>query len=345
MNAADSSKPIINPRQVLKADGASALARMLAATGYMVQREVLSDLEQAILSCMPQLVEGPRGGGKTALAEALAEACNLPVFYLQGMEGLTLDDVLYSWDRVAQEAFVRQAVTSGAVTLDEARARQWGAEFLVLGEALAAYDLASREDVVPILIVDEADKLNPSIEDMLLQLFGRGYASVPRFGDVGIKNGSAERWPIVVMLSNDIRHDLSAPTRSRCIYTWVGLPSAEEGVSILATRVPEAGPQEVAWVAKALDCVQVIPGVVDKPALREGISLLKAIVRDGVNVVDEDMLYKYLCHLAKRHNDRDYLRLSLGRVVHAMNSPDSEIDGWVSRVFAGRSRTELKAVA
>ena len=41
----------------------------------------------------PWLIEGPRGGGKTALAEALALACNLPQFYLQGMEGLELGDV------------------------------------------------------------------------------------------------------------------------------------------------------------------------------------------------------------------------------------------------------------
>ena len=36
---------------------------------------------------------GPPGTGKTALAESLAAACNLPLFYLQGMEGLTLADV------------------------------------------------------------------------------------------------------------------------------------------------------------------------------------------------------------------------------------------------------------
>ena len=41
---------------------------------------------------------------------------------------------------------------------------------------------------MPILIVDESDKLEDRIEDMLLQLFGRGYAHVPRYGNVGVKD-------------------------------------------------------------------------------------------------------------------------------------------------------------
>jgi len=41
----------------------------------------------------PWLIEGPRGGGKTALGEALAQSLQPPLFLLQGMQGLTLDDV------------------------------------------------------------------------------------------------------------------------------------------------------------------------------------------------------------------------------------------------------------
>jgi MoxR-like ATPase len=87
MNPMKSELPSVNPREVLKKEGPEGMARLLGATGYMVQERVLGDMVQAIKSGMPHLIEGPRGAGKTALAEALAEACNLPVFYLQGMEG------------------------------------------------------------------------------------------------------------------------------------------------------------------------------------------------------------------------------------------------------------------
>jgi MoxR-like ATPase len=299
----------------------------------MIQEGILGDMVQAIKGGAPHLIEGPRGAGKTALAEALAKGCNLPLFYLQGMEGLTLDEVLYSWDRESQSEYVRQAVASGT-PLREARQEQWSDEYLILGEALAAYDYAARNDVVPILIVDEIDKLTETVEDMLLQLFGRGYAHVPRFGNIGVEDAS--KWPIVVLLSNNIRHDLSAPMRSRCVYSWMELPTAREEVLILKTRVPEASAQLVAYGAKLLDSVRAIPGVVDKPALREGIALLQAWARDEVTAVTEEVLKEYLCLIAKRESDRKYLALSLARVEKDINLPHREIDVWVAQEFKER---------
>jgi MoxR-like ATPase len=333
MIPAKAGKASINPREVLCDGSAEQLAGYLAGTGYMIQEGILEDMVQAIKGGLPHLIEGPRGAGKTALAEALAEGCNLPLFYLQGMEGLTLDEVLYSWDRDSQAEYVRQAVASGK-PLSEARKEQWSAEYLILGEALAAYDYAARNEVVPILIVDEIDKLTETVEDMLLQLFGRGYAHVPRFGNIGEADQS--KWPIVVLLSNNIRHDLSTPMRSRCAFSWMELPTAREEVLILKTRVPEASAQLVRYGAKLLDSVRAIPGVVDKPALREGIALLKAWSRDGVTEVTEDLLKRYLCLIGKRESDRKYLALSLARVERDINLPHHEIDGWVAHEFRER---------
>jgi MoxR-like ATPase len=340
MNPTVSNKPSINPRQIVSEGEAVALAELLAGTGYMVQERVLNDLVQAIKKGAPHLIEGERGSGKTALAEALAEACNLPTFYLQGMEGLELEDVLYSWDREGQSQFVRQAIDSG-MKLAEARAQQWGPDYLLFGEALGAFEFAARTGTIPILIVDEIDKLPDTIEDMLLQLFGRGYAHVPRFGDVGEKDPA--RWPIVVLLSNDIRHDLSAPMRSRCVYTWMDMPSAKEEVAILRARVPEASVEAVGWVAKLLDCIRGIPGVQDKPALREGIDLLNALMRDRIEHVDEAVLTSYLCLIAKRRGDRSYLEQSMARIEQAVNSQSEEIDSWVEQEFMVRSSLSLAA--
>lgn len=323
-------KPSINPRQVVREGGAAALAELLAGTGYMVQERLLNDLVQAIRKGRPHLIEGERGSGKTALAEALAEACNLPMFYLQGMEGLELEDVLYSWDREGQSQFVRQAIASG-MKLAEARAEQWSADYLVFGEALGAFEYAARTGTVPILIVDEVDKLQDRIEDMLLQLFGRGYAHIPRFGDVGERD--PERWPIVELLSNDIRHDLSPPMRSRCVYTWMDMPSAREEVAILRARVPQASPEAVGWVAKLLECIRGIPGVQDKPALREGIDLLDVLMRDRIKRLDEAVLTSYLCLIAKRRGDRSYLEQSMARIEQAVNDSNEEIDLWVAQEF------------
>jgi MoxR-like ATPase len=340
MIPAKAGKPSLNPRELVVAGGAGRLAECLAGTGYMIQHGILRDMVQAIKAGAPHLIEGQRGSGKTALAEALAEGCNLPVFYLQGMKGLQLEEVLYTWDKDSQAAYVRQAVESG-MPLAEARASQWSEEYLVLGEALAAFDYAAKHKEVPILIIDEIDKLTDSIEDMLLQLFGRGIAHVPRFGNVGVQDRS--RWPIVVLLSNNIRHDLSAPLRSRCVYSFMDLPTAQERVVILKTRVPGASATQVRYVAKLLFWIESIPGVVDKPALREGIVLLEAWVRDQVSGrITEEILLEYLCLIAKRENDRRYLTDAAARLEKDINSVDGAIDRWVDQEF-GTARLELVA--
>src|SRR5215510_10867648 len=154
----DPAKESVDPRRKLEREGLDALASMLARSGYVIQGRLLVDLGHSLRSRKPLLIEGPRGGGKTALAESLAAACNLTTFYLQGMDDLTIADVLYSWDREAQTQMVRQELAAGT-SLRDAQAKQFSREYLILGEALAAFDYADMYFDPPVLILDEADKL------------------------------------------------------------------------------------------------------------------------------------------------------------------------------------------
>lgn len=321
--------PLINPRQLLDEGGERALANLLRGTGYVIQFGMLRDLCHVLRSGLPWLIEGPRGGGKTALAEALAEACNLPMFYLQGMEGLTLADVLYDWDREAQTQWVRQAVAMGC-SFEEARTGQWTREFLLLGEALAAYEAAAQEEAIPILICDEFDKVSEKIEDMLLQLFARGYAHIPRFGEIGVRDHS--RWPVVILLSNDQRHDLSSPMRSRCLYSWLSPPAPREEVRILKARCPQASRLMLVKMVKLINAVRSLPGITDKPGLRESISLLRTLSDEGHEDVSIDEIELHLCFLARRRLDLENLRKSLARIEVMMEARNDEIEGWVDEL-------------
>lgn len=327
MQPNDVSLPSVDPRRMIEQSGAEQLADMLASTGYIIQRRILIDLAHTLRSRKPWLIEGPRGGGKTALAEALAKACNLSTFYLQGMDELTLADVLYSWDREAQTQMVRQELAAG-LSLKDAQAKQFTRDYLILGEALAAFDYATQSETIPILIIDEADKLTEKIEDMLLQLLGRGWAHVPRLGDIGVRD--AKLWPIVILLSNDIRHDLSAPLRSRCIYSWLEPPTPREEVRILRARVPGAKSELLRGVTKLINCIRRdMPAVRDKPGLRESIDLLEGLVRDGVQTLRAEVIDEYLCFLGKRQKELMNLRQGIARLEFAVHTPDSEIDEWV----------------
>jgi MoxR-like ATPase len=329
MQANNPNLPVINPRSLLGENGEQAIADLLHTTGYVIQRGMLRDLSHVLRSGLPWLIEGPRGGGKTALAESLAEACNLPVFYLQGMEGLTLADVLYGWDSEAQTQSVRQAVAQGQ-SFDDVRAGQWAREFLILGEALAAYERAAQDDVIPILICDEFDKVSEKIEDMLLQLFARGYAHVPRYGEIGVRDQA--RWPVVILLSNDQRHDLSSPMRSRCLYSWLPAPTLREEAGILMARCPQASRLMLLKMVKLISAIRGLPGIVDKPGLRESIALMRTLTNAGHQDLSIHEIESHLCFLAKRHLDLENLRKSLARVEAVMEAPNSEIDVWIDEL-------------
>ena len=332
MQLKTTNKPSIDPRRLLEREGMEALEEILAGAGYLIQRRLLIDLAHTLRSRKPLLIEGPRGGGKTALAEALAAGCNLSTFYLQGMEGLTLTDVLYDWDREGQTQMIKQELAAGT-PLKEAQARQFTREYLILGEALGAFDYAATHEDVPIFILDEADKLNERIEDMLLQLLGRGLAHVPRYGAVGVRD--RERWPIAILLSNDIRHDLSAPLRSRCIYTWLDPPTPQEEVRILRARAPRAGRELLTSVVRLINCVRrEMPAVRDKPGLRESIDLIEALTRAGIETLTAEIIDEYLCYLGKRRKELFNLRQGIARLEFAAHTPDREIDEWIALAFA-----------
>ena len=160
MIPSDPDRQVIDPRILVRDHGRDALAELVASeSGYIFQLRPLKDLCQSLKSGMPLLAEGERGGGKTEMVDALAHACNRPYFELQGMDGLKLNDILFEWDEQGQNNFVLQAVSSKDLSLEEARRQQWRKEFLTLGEILKAYDYLATTGVVPIVKLDEFEKL------------------------------------------------------------------------------------------------------------------------------------------------------------------------------------------
>src|SRR5262249_14582683 len=167
-------------------------------------------------------------------------------------------------------------------------------------------------------------------------LRGRGCAHVPGLGNVGVS--PPKRGPIVILLSNDIRHDLSSPLRSRCLYTWLDPPTLREEVRILHARAPTASRNLVSAVTRIINCIRRdMPAVRDKPRLRESNDLLEALVRDGVWALTTDVIDQYLCFLGKRHRELLNLRQGIARLEMAARRADDEIDEWVELAFANEA--------
>ena len=347
MIPSDSDRQVIDPRLLVHELGRDALAELVAReSGYMFQLRPLKDLCQALKSGMPLLAEGERGGGKTEMVDALAFACNRPYFELQGMEGLKLNDILFEWDEQGQNNFVVQAVASNELLLEEARRQQWRKEFLTLGEILKAYDYLATTSVVPIVKLDEFEKLPQACQAFFYQLFTDGHASIPRLsennGHIGVSK--AHDKPIVILTSNN-QHIVHPPLRSRCIYTKVRLPTDLEEARILHSRVPLAPASLLTQVVKVVRYIRVMmPTVRDKPGLRESISLLRALVTEQIEVVTAEVIDDHLGFIARGADDLTNLELGLPRLENAAHTPDTVTEQMVEDIF-GVSVVRLQEAA
>ena len=341
MELRDPNKPGIDPRSLVRVGGTQILSEVLAATGYMPQPQALNDVALALRQYHPILFGGPRGSGKTAFGEALAAGCNLTLFYVPGVEGLSAREVLGGWRYRAQERAVEQMIRAG-IEPQSARALVWTEEFYERGEFLEAFAYAKlaadRNEPPPVLIVDEVEKLELKIQNLLLQPLARGWANVPKLeGVIGVRR--REEMPIVVLTSNSLKM-LSEPLRSRCFITWMELAKPEEEVRILRARVPKASSYLIAATVKMTQLIKWdMPQVRDKPGLRESIDLLTALVDDGVTLLTEDVIAGYLACLGKEQRELSSLRKALARLEEAANEEHPEIDGWVEAAFAVRQES------
>ena len=335
-------REVIDPRRLVREHGRDALAELVAReSGYIFQLRPLKDLCQALQSGMPLLAEGERGGGKTEMVDALAYSCNRPYFELQGMDDLTLKDILFEWDEKGQNSFVVQAVASKELDLDEARRKQWQKEFLNLGEILRAYDFLATTGIVPIVKLDEFEKLPQVCQAFFYQLFTDGHASVPRLsesnGHIGV--GKNDEKPIVILTSNN-QHVVHPPLRSRCIYTKVRLPTDLEEARILHSRVPLASSALLTQVVKVVRYIRVMmPTVRDKPGLRESIAFLKAMLTEQIEAITAEVIDDHLGFIARGADDLTNLELGLQRLEKAACTSDTVTEQMIQEVF---NETEVR---
>jgi len=339
MIPSDQHREVIDPRRLVREHGRESLAELVAReSGYIFQLRPLKDLCQSLKSGMPLLAEGERGGGKTEMVDALAYSCNRPYFELQGMDDLKLKDILFEWDDQGQNNFVVQAVDSSELTLAEARQLQWRREFLNLGEILKAYDHLATTGIVPIVKLDEFEKLPQVCQAFFYQLFTDGHASIPRLtennGHIGVSK--SEEKPIVILTSNN-QHTVHPPLRSRCVYTKVRLPTDFEEARILHSRVPSAGVELLLQVIKVVRYIRLMmPTVRDKPGLRESIALLRSLTTEGVDQLNAEVIDDHLGFIARNADDLVNLELGLVRLEKAAHTADSVIEEIVQQVQSNK---------
>ncbi len=294
------------------------LARALDATGYLVDDGLATVAWLAMVMRRPLMLEGEPGTGKTALAEALAQALDAELVRLQCYEGIDASQALYDWDFPRQVLHLRaveaarNATSGGGQPLDveEVEHSLYTERFLLARPILRA--LRSPNAV---LLVDEIDRADDEFEAFLLEVLSTNAVTVPELGRI-----EAEHPPMVVLTSNRTREVHDALKR-RCLYHWVEHPGLAREIEIIRRRLPEV-PQElarqVATVVQALRDGAAGPAEVDllkPPGVAESLDWARCLVELGRRELDLETTAATLGAICKYREDAERVRSRLDRLL------------------------------
>ncbi len=203
------------------------LTEVLRSGGYLADRGLATAMFVALTLGRPILLEGEVGVGKTEVAKVLADVFGRRLVRLQCYEGIDTNQALYEWDYARQMLQIR-ALSERQIDDDDAVDRLFSAKFLLerpLLEAVRAGDQC-------VLLIDEIDRADDEFEAFLLELLSDFQITIPEVGTI-----KADTRPLVILTSNRTR-ELHDALKRRCLYHWIGYPTAEREVEIVKVRAP-----------------------------------------------------------------------------------------------------------
>ena len=207
-----------------------ATVDLLAGADYLADRSLGTVLFLALKMGRPIFLEGEAGVGKTEIAKVLSATLGRRLIRLQCYEGLDVAAAVYEWNYAAQMIAIRVAEADGAHDRQQLEHDVFSERFLIKRPLLQALEPDTAG--APVLLIDEIDRTDEAFEAFLLEVLGDYQITIPEMGTV-----KAAHPPIVVITSNRTREVHDALKR-RCLYHWVGYPTAERELAIVRTKVP-----------------------------------------------------------------------------------------------------------
>jgi MoxR-like ATPase len=283
-------------------ESVAGLTEALREVGYLADRGLATTLHVALQLGRPVLLEGEVGVGKTEVARALSEVLERRLIRLQCYEGIDAQQALYEWDYARQLLQIR-ALSEHQLADEGSVDALFGPTFLVERPLLDAVRAGDRA----VLLVDEVDRADDEFEAFLLELLSEFQITIPEIGPV-----RAESPPLVVLTSNRTR-ELHDALKRRCLYHWVGFPSAERELEIVLVRAPGVSERLAESVVAAVNRLRAMD-LVKPPGVAETIDWVQTLGVVGADDLDHEAVADTLGAVVKDHDDLELVQSDLERI-------------------------------
>jgi MoxR-like ATPase len=270
---------------------------LLASADYLADRSLATVLFLALRMGRPIFLEGEAGVGKTEIAKVLSATLGRRLIRLQCYEGLDVSAAVYEWNYAEQMIAIRLAEAEGNVDRERLSHDVFSERFLIKRPLLQALEPDTAG--APVLLIDELDRTDEAFEAFLLEVLADFQVTIPEMGTV-----KAAHPPIVVITSNRTR-EIHDALKRRCLYHWVGYPTAERELKIVRAKVPGISKklsQEVVAFVQALRAQDLFksPGVAESLDWAAALTELDVVALDPATVSDTlGVLLKYQDDIAR----------------------------------------------
>ena len=278
----------------------------LSKHNYISDRSLSTAIFLMMKMEKPIFLEGEPGVGKTEVGKVMAKMMGTELIRLQCYEGLDVHNAIYEWNYSRQILQIRLMEAGGEKDKEKLTAEIFGSEFLIKRPLLQAVDYDKK--VPPVLLIDELDRADEEFEAFLLEILSDFQVTIPEIGTI-----TAKQRPFVVITSNRTR-EIHDALKRRCLYHWIGYPSADREFEIVKRRIPDVNEQLGKQVVTFVQAVRE-KDFYKLPGVAETIDWANALMKLGTTELSTEITEDTLGALLKYQDDIEKMK---GEVTHGL---------------------------
>jgi len=292
-----------------------AVQKQLGEHNYISDRSLSTTIFLMMKMEKPIFLEGEPGVGKTEVGKVMAEMMGTELIRLQCYEGLDVHNAIYEWDYSRQILQIRLMEAGGEKDKEKLTAEIFGPDFLIKRPLLQAVDYDKK--VPPVLLIDELDRADEEFEAFLLEILSDFQVTIPEIGTI-----TAKQRPFVVITSNRTR-EIHDALKRRCLYHWIGYPSANREFEIVRRRIPDVNEQLGKQVVTFVQAVRE-KDFYKLPGVAETIDWANALMQLGTTELSTEITEDTLGTLLKYQDDIEKMKgeVTQGLVQRAVAEAD-----------------------